>query len=192
MKRISFFCCLIALTGWLLLTSCADPVDETESAVAIDDGAGGIAAGSNLSTQELTKATGEVIATFQYDADVFVPLQVAASSEESLRWVLGDLSGSGLTVAITRIAGRSDTACRYQAAVLARDHEFEIDDPGWKINANDIRYYWVRVQRPADDRDLYCAELVDRIGFAIIVSGQQPLSLNYRQVHFLLNSLALR
>ncbi len=146
---------IITLICLCISFSCSDLSEEEESASVLGDGSGGTATGSNLVAHNITKATGGIIANYQYDGDVFVELYSGTSSADTVFQILSDITSSGISITISRIIGRSDTACRYQAAVLARDLDFDIEDTALKTNKNGIEFYLVQVQKADDYRNLY-------------------------------------
>ena len=181
----------VTLLCFLLLVACSD-VPEEETASAMGNGSGGRSTGLNLVTRDITKVSGEVIATYQYDGDVFTEIFSAASTAETIFLILTDITGSDISITSARIIGRPDTACRYQAAVLARDQNFEIEDTTLKTNASGIEFYHVSIRKSADYRDLYCASLSDQIGVSFTITASSAEFLRYQQVYFLLNSVVLK
>lgn len=182
---------LFLLICCVTLFACSDIAEEEETASLLGNGSGGVAVSANLITRDITKSSGELIGTYQYDGDVFLEVFSAASSAETVFLILSDITGSTITVTAGRIIGRPDTACRYQAAVMARDLDYEIEDTALKKNAEDIEFYKVSVSKSGAYVDLYCATLSDQIGVSFIVSSSSVEAPQFQQVFSLLNSVTL-
>lgn len=184
-------CRQLLLLGLLfLLTSCKE-APEPDISGEFGNGNGGTAVGTTQAERNITKTSGEVIATYKYDATYFLEIYSAASSADNSFLVLTDIGAEGLTIAFSRIYGRPDTACRYLAALLARDEEFEIDLVGERENTQGIEFYQVEVHKGADYRGMYCAELKDEVGVAMTVQATSKAMLAYQQTYSVLNSFTL-
>ncbi|MCP4754593.1 MAG: hypothetical protein GY866_27230 [Proteobacteria bacterium] len=180
---------LFAVFG-LVLFSCQEvPDEDLEGALGV--GVGGPTVGAGLVAKNLTKSNGEVIATYRYDGAYFLEMYGASSSADTVFQSLVDFQGDGIQLSLLRSVGRPDTACRYQAALLARDEDFEIDLTGDRENTNGIDVYQVEIHKASDFRGFFCSELKDGIGVLVAVQASSKDALGYEQIYFVLNSIEL-
>ncbi|MCZ6554009.1 MAG: hypothetical protein O7A67_09455 [SAR324 cluster bacterium] len=150
-----------------------------------------------LEQHDLTTAAGQIIGVLQFDPgyyfhihcdpDDFTNCQLESTGDfvHTLAAITGDVQ-----LAITRIVGRPDTPCRFQAAVLARDEGYEILGSGDRTNDRGLEFHQVNLENerlPAAQR-FYCAKLHQRIGVQISVFSVLEEVQEYLQVHFVLNS----
>ena len=150
-----------------------------------------------LEQHNLTAADGQIIGVLQFDPgyyfhihcdpDDFTNCQLESTGD--VVHVLAAITGD-VQLAITRIVGRPDTPCRFQAAVLARDEGYEILGSGDRTNDRGLEFHQVNLENerlPAAQR-FYCAKLHQRIGVQISVFSVLEEVQEYLQVHFVLNS----
>ena len=182
---------LLTLIGIVfLLTTCKD-APKPDITGEFTDGNGGTAVSETRLERNITNTSGDVIATYQYDATYFIEIYSATSNADSTLLALTDIGGEGLSLVTSRIYGRPDTACRYLAALMARDENFEIDLTGERENAGGIEFYQVELHNGSVYRGLYCAELKNNTGVAISVQATSWAMLAYKQIYFILNSATL-
>ncbi|MFH2130890.1 MAG: hypothetical protein ABIK68_11015 [bacterium] len=182
---------LLILFGTLFLLTTCKEAPEPDITGQFGSGSGGTTVSGAQNRRNITKTSGEVIATYAYDAAYFVEIYSAAVSTDPIFLALADIQGEGLSLVISRIYGRPDTACRYVAALLARDEGFEIDLTGERENTLGIAFYQVEVHKGSDYRGLFCAELKDDIGVSLAVRATARAMLASEQIYFILNSLTL-
>jgi len=167
---------VVALTG-----GCGRP-DREELSGPFGPGAGGAGAGTPQFVA-LSKLDGSALGALDYWSTSFVEVPPVAPEVLHLLDV-----GNGIDLRLSRIVGRNDTPCRYQAALLARDSGFTILASGARSNDGGLRFYQVNLSG-AFAMSLYCATLRDNVGIAIATAAAAPSLLEYTDVHFVLNSV---
>ena len=172
-----------------LLFSCAPP-PEDELEGALGPGSGGDMVGTNLVSKDVTKADATVIGTLNYDGDYFTEIPSTDPSADSpLLYSLVGTTQTSLSLVFIRILGRPDTACRYQAALLARDEEYTIDESGLRTNDDDLEIYQVNVHKGSTYKSFFCTELKNNNGLSITITGASKAETSYLQVYAILNSI---
>ncbi|MCH8883138.1 MAG: hypothetical protein IIA41_06525 [SAR324 cluster bacterium] len=142
-----------------------------------------------LEQHDLTAADGQIIGVLQFDPGYYFHFHFRPYPMADVRHILATITGDVL-LTITRIVGRPDTPCRFQAAVLARDEGYEILGSGDRTNDRGLEFHQVNLENerlPAAQR-FYCAKLHQRIGVQISVFSVLEEVQEYLQVHFVLNS----
>ncbi|MFI5401150.1 MAG: hypothetical protein ACHQZQ_08890, partial [SAR324 cluster bacterium] len=94
-----------------------------------------------------------------------------------------------LHIAMTHIAGRPDTPCRFSAATLARDSGFDIGDTGFRSNAQGQKLYQVNLSSPGAYAALFCADLSEDTGAQFSVVADSSDKVSWLQVYAVLNSI---
>jgi hypothetical protein len=105
--------------------------------------------------------------------------------------MIDDISGDEVVMIMTRIIGRPDTPCRFQAALLARDHGYEIDKSGDRKNDNGLELHQVNLKNDKipEHQRFYCFQLKKPFGIQINVFTVDEEHQDWRQVFHLLNSV---
>ncbi len=186
MKTISCRHLLILLGIVFLLAACKE-APEPDLTGEFGNGSDGTAVSGTPSLAEITDTGSGVIATYKYDPIFFT----AFPGVDPIFLILTDNGGEGISVVTSRIYGRPDTACRYLAALMARDEDFEIDLTGDRENAQGIEFYQVEVHKGSIYRGLFCADLKNNIGVSITVQGTSKTMLSYEQIYYILNSVTI-
>jgi hypothetical protein len=174
------------LLAAMFLTACAeDPKPELSG--HFGPGSGGPLVTGPFLTVPITKSSGTVVGYADYDDSYLVGLGPGSTSEfENL---VDDATGSTIGVNLSRITGRPDTPCRFQAAILARDEDYEILKSGDRKNSHELDFYQVNLRKGALHLSLFCVSLRDEIGAAIqVITGSAAL-IDSLQVHYILNSI---
>ena len=148
-------------------------------------GSGGPALSGTMTTVPLTNADGGVVGYAEYDALLFLPLgALGADQIENLADVPDNLA-----IGISRITGRPDTPCRFQAALLARDQDFDILDSGDRKNDQDLDFHQVNLQHGGARLSLFCTALHSNVGVLVQVLTDAAAKIDWVTVHALLNSI---
>jgi hypothetical protein len=148
-------------------------------------GSGGPALSGTLATVPLTKVDGGVVGYADYDALVFLPLGAQGADQiENLADAPDNLS-----IGISRISGRPDTPCRFQAALLARDQDFDILDSGDRKNDQNLDFHQVNLKHGAARLSLFCTALHSNVGVLVQVLADDAAKVDWVEVHALLNSI---
>jgi hypothetical protein len=196
----------ILLAGALaLLPGCAE--EEPELKGELGPGSGGPDVDANfVAGHDWTDPDGDSIGMFEWDASQFLHFH-PDPEDESLHVVanvapevlLADLADGSLdelqddevVMLMSRIVGRADTPCRFQAALLARDEDYEITASGDRRNDQKLELHQVNLHNnaiPAHQR-FYCFQLRDPFGIDINVITRGRESQDWEQVFYLLNSV---
>jgi hypothetical protein len=178
---------LLTLFGIVFLLTACQEEPEADLTGEFGNGSGGTAVSETQALAEITNKSGDVIATYKYDTDFFD----AFPGDDPVFQLLSDTGDEGIFLLIARIFGRPDTACRYMAAVMARDENYEIDLTGERENAQAIEIYQVELHQGSIHRGLFCADLIDNIGISISVQSTSKAILSYEQIYFILNSITV-
>lgn len=182
---------LFTLVGIVFLLAACKDAPEPDLTGEFGTGSGGAAVSGIQSQKNITGTSGEIIATYKYDATFFTEIPNTVLDPDATFLILADTGNTGLSVVTARIFGRPDTACRYLAALMARDEDFEIDLTGERKNAQSIDFYQVEVHKGSTYRGLFCADLKGNIGVSITVQGTSKAMLSYEQIYFILNSVTV-
>jgi hypothetical protein len=180
--------------AWLLLlipllAACAEAPEEELSGKFGPGGAPPPADGP-YSTIAITKASGTIVGYADYDNDYFTPTGAASSGEfENL---VDNPVAATLAITLSRITGRPDTPCRFQAAILARDEGYQILQSGARENDRHLDFYQVNLKGGAIRLSLFCTTLWDEVGVAVRVIAPSAELIGSQQVHYLLNSIRKR
>jgi hypothetical protein len=148
-------------------------------------GSGGPALSGATATVPLTKADGQVVGYADYDPLLFVPLGALAPGQIEN---LADVPNT-LAIGITRISGRPDTPCRFQAALLARDQDFDILESGDRKNDQNLDFHQVNLKKGNARLSLFCAALHSNVGVLLQVLTDSPGKIDWVEVHAVLNSV---
>jgi len=176
---------LLALAA-LLLTGCSDNKQvEDKLKGKFGPGSGGPALSGASSPLTLTKADGGAVGTSDYDPAEFA--QVGATETDQID-TLAEATGT-LTIAVLRIAGRPDTPCHFQAALLARDDGYKILASGDRKNDLGVKFNQVNLKNGGAYVSLFCAELSGNSGALFYVLTDSADKIDWMQVHFILNSV---
>ena len=174
----------LAMLGMLLLlASCAPPMEIPELSGPFGPGSGGPPVNPvALVTQPLTSG-GLPLGSLDYDSTYFTPIPTGTEVV-----VLSDATGA-VVLTVAPISGRPDTPCRFQAALLARDHGYAILAAGDRTNALGLDFHEVDLGPGADFQRFYCAELKSHLGVLINGISKPTNALGSEQVHLVLNSV---
>jgi hypothetical protein len=162
---------------------------------------------NQLVSHDWTDPEGKAIGSFNYDASQFlhyhpdpkddslhvvanVPVEVllADIADDGL---INDIAADEVLMVMTRIIGRPDTPCRFQAALLARDEGYEIQDSGDRKNAKNLELHQVNLknEKIGVHQRFYCWQLKDPFGVQINVFTADDEHQDWRQVFHVLNSV---
>jgi len=180
---------LLTVLALALLSGCGGGTDLKETPKGdLGTGSTGPSLSSTQSTQTLAAPDGTWIGSLTLDLGYFTPLYSAAGPTDDLYALLAS-SQSSLQLSLVRILGRPDTACRYQAALLARDQGFTTGDAGFKTNQQGLELYQARASNNADFRVFTCAKIKGQVG--VILSAQASSAADLEAIPFygLLHSL---
>jgi hypothetical protein len=168
-----------------LAAGCQDPPGQDTLRGHFGPGAGGPPLSGATASIALTKSNGEPVGQADYDPMEFAPLGPAAADQfENLAEATGTLG-----IALSRITGRPDTPCHFQAALLARDQGYEILASGTRKNDQALEFSQVNLAHGGTGLSLFCATLRDEVGVLIEVLADSPEKIDWVQVHYLLNSV---
>jgi hypothetical protein len=192
------------------LGACAEPAIE-ELSGPIGAGEGGPAVNLSVTlSHPLTDPGGGTIGELSYDGSAFLHYHPDPASDglhvlanippEQLLADLADdgelnrLSADNIVIVLTRIVGRPDTPCRFQAALLARDRGYEILAAGDRRNDQGLGLHQVNLVRAHDSvaQRFYCAQLRDPFGIQINVFTADEAHQVWQILHHVLNTLAKR
>jgi len=178
--------CAAAALAALLLVACGqDPKPELSG--HFGPGSGGPAVTGPFVTLPVTKASGVVVGYADYDSANLIALGPASSSEFDN--LVDNPAAPTMAIALTRITGRPDTPCRFQAAILARDSGYDISKSGDRKNSQGLDFYEVDLKNGAVHLSLFCVSLRDEVGTAVqVITGDAGL-IHSEQVHYILNSI---
>ena len=180
---------LLSLALTAALAGCGDtPKDQLSG--SLGNGSGGPALSGTPATLPLTKPSGEQIGQVQYDPAYFVP--APATGDSTTEAVLANLTDQVLVTLVRFSGARADTPCRFQAATLARDENYDIGDFGTRTNSLGQEMYQVNVAKPGSAQTLYCALLRDNSGVLVDVTATGPAQLGWLQVLYVINSIQVR
>lgn len=184
MKTLFSFFVYFTISGLLLIGCGGSQEEEPELSGSFGNGKGGTAVNtSTLNTFNLTKTSNETIGSLQYDRSYFV-------SQESANGTLTITDNQTLTMMAARFSGRADTACRFLAAQLARDEDYDIIADGERTNANRLEFYQVNLTRGSNlHQRYYCSKIKDNAGTLIAAKSTSAGTLDSLQVHYVLNSV---
>ena len=172
-----------------LLAGCGGGSDLKETPKGdLGSGSTGPSLSSTQSTQVLTAADGTPIGSLTLDLGYFTPLYFATGPTDDLFALLAS-SQSSLQVSLVRILGRPDTACRYQAALLARDQGFTTGEAGYKTNQQGLELYQARASKDADFRVFTCTKLKDQLGVILSAQANSAAELEAIPFYGMLHSL---
>ncbi len=129
--------------------------------------------------------------TFPAGAANEIPFVCEITSEavDEIHYVYQN-TAEAVTVIISRISGRPDTPCRFNAALLARDEGFAILASGDVFNAAGLEFHQVNLTREATFQRFHCTELRSNVGIQISSTSTGGDKLGSEQLHFLLNSVS--
>ncbi|HEX7929238.1 MAG TPA: hypothetical protein VF678_16705 [bacterium] len=177
----------VLLVAVLLLSACGEEQKEEGLHGHFGPGQGTPPAGPAFTTIDITKESGSVVGKVDYDATFFATTIPPAASEE-----FGTLADNAtpptIVVTLIRITGREDTPCRFQAAVLARDQDYDILESGARENSHSLDFYQVNLKKGSQHLSLFCATLGDDVGTAIQVTTQSAALIKSSQVNYILNT----
>ena len=182
-RRMRVFTPLAMLGLLLLLASCAPPSDIQELSGPFGPGSGGPTVNTGaLVTQPITSG-GLPLGSLDYDSTYFTPIPTGSE-------VVMLAGGAGaVMLSVAPISGRPDTPCRFQAALLARDHGYAILAAGDRTNAQGLDFHEVDLGPGADFQRFYCTELRSNLGVLINGISKPTNALGIEQVHLVLNSV---
>jgi hypothetical protein len=176
---------LLALLG--VAAGCAPP-QAGELSGPFGPGSGGPPLSGATAPVAFARSDGVVYGEAAFDPAYFQPLPAATPDQPATLAA----PAAGIVLAYSRIAGRPDTPCRYQAALLARDQHFTIAASGERSNDRGLSFYQVNLQAGGVFRRLYCVRIAGELGVAIVAQADAPEKLEYVQVLFVLNSVRPR
>lgn len=181
---------LVALAlAAVLLSGCGeDPEEELDGKFGNGNDSAAYTGGPDVEI-DLTKSSGSVFGVAEYDSNFFVFVPPEASGDFGT--VVDNADEDLATVAVTliRISGRADTPCRYQAAVLARDEDYTIEESGTRKNAHNIEFYQVNLKKSGTHLSVFCAQMSGEVGVSVQVIAASSALIKSEQVHFILNSI---
>ncbi|MCH7478241.1 MAG: hypothetical protein IIA14_09070 [SAR324 cluster bacterium] len=182
----------VILLAGALLTGCGKE-EDSELPETFGPGSGGPQANSAAGvTFEFTNAAGTPIGAMTYDGSFFADVTATLPTTNGLFLVLSTppaLTGAGLTLRFLRFTGRADTACRFRAAVLARDQGYTILQSGDRLNSRGLEFHQVDLARGGAGLSLFCVSLRERVGLMVRGEAPSPATLGNLQVHAVLNSI---
>lgn len=190
---------LALLVTLVALCACGGGTPKDKLSGAIGPGSGGPPLGP-VTSANIDKPDGTLIGGFSYDAGFFyfctppfasAPCNSLPAPDASEIGVLIDIvPATGLLqIAMTHIAGRPDTPCRFSAATLARDSGFDIGDTGFRSNAQGQKLYQVNLSSPGAYAALFCADLSEDTGAQFSIVADSPDKVSWLQVYAVLNSI---
>ena len=198
---------MIVLVCAVLLPGACNEQAEEELKGKIGPGEGGPAVSDTPSEHFVRNSASQIIGLYRYDDSFFLHDHPDPDNESlhvlaTLTLVeiivdladdgeLNGLTGSDTVIFITRIIGRPDTPCRFQAAVQARDEGFEILASGDRSNDQNLDFHQVNLSKGTIHQRFYCTKLRQNLGVAFNVFTAAAEVQEYLQVHSLLNSVAL-
>ena len=183
---------MILLAG-ALLTGCGGEAEDSELPGIFGPGSGGTPVNTATSVSfDFKDASSTPIGTMTYDDNYFPDVTVALPTTTGLLLVLSTPpapTGDGLSLVFTRIAGRPDTACRFLAAVLARDQAYTILQSGDRLNSRGLEFHQVDLARGGAGLSLFCVSLREPVGLMVRGEAPSPATLGNLQVYAVLNSI---
>lgn len=178
-------CLVLASTLFLGLAGCGAE-EEPELSGRFGDGSVGTAVDVDaVETASIRTSSGTAIGSYAYDANYFSD----ETDEDSEAAVLLVSESDGLVVRGSTISGRPDTPCRFSAAVMARDDDFDIRDAGERSNSQGLDFYQVNLKRGSTYRSVYCATLQGDLGVFLLAEAEGGSLLKSRQLRYVLNSI---
>ena len=163
------------------------PEEDPELSGSFGSGDNGTAVNADtVVEQTLSTSSGTEIGSISYDSSYFVDVSDGEESEAALTLVsaVDALALSGST-----ISGRPDTPCRFTAAIMARDEDFEILRSGDRTNSTGLDFHQVDLSNGQLYRSVYCATLKSEIGILILAEGDGANLLTSEQTLYVLNSI---
>lgn len=151
-------------------------------------GSGGPVVTGPILTVPITKSSGTVVGYADYDSSFF-DVALGATSSSEFENLTDDPVAPTIGVTLSRITGRPDTPCRYQAAILARDDGYDIGKSGDRENDRNLDFYEVDLKKGAVHVSLFCVTLGDQVGTAVQVLTSDATLIHSLQVHYLLNTI---
>lgn len=187
--RVLLLIATLALS--VLLSGCEEEEDELSG--PFGPGVGGTAApaaGTGI-TEPLNDSGGSVFGGFEYDGGYWMDYSILLGAVDPVLFIFGDTAGTDdLTLILTRISGRPDTPCRFEAAILARDQNYTILASGDRTNDQGLEFHQVNLSKGSEYLNLYCATVSGNLGVKITGISLSGNKLRYEQVHFILNSVS--
>ena len=200
---------IAAIVLLLLLSAVATGCgpQEEELSGRIGAGSGGPAVTGPFELHTLQSGDGTTIGEFGYDSPGFFLLDnhpipempelhlVATITPAAFLIDLADdgninsLASGDVVIVATRISGRPDTPCRYQAAVQARDEGYKIMASGDVKNANGVEFHQVNLRKGALRQRFYCADLRLNSGVMFNIFTPSSAEQDFLQTHYVLNSV---
>ena len=198
---------LFVVSACALLAACAQPAEEQLHGKLRNGSGGPDIDETQLMSHIWADSDGKEIGSFEYDASVFLhyhpdpdndALHVVANITPDV--LIADLADDGIInnisvdevlMIMTRIVGRPDTPCRFQAALQARDQRYKILASGDRKNNRGLELHQVNLRNkklPASQR-FYCFELKKPFGIQINVFTADEEHQDWREVLALLNSV---
>jgi len=197
----------LATAGIVSLAACAQP-EEEQLHGKIGKGSGGPEIDeTRLVPHSWTGPKGNKIGTFSYDESVFLhyhpdpdndALHIVANVTPDVLLadladddIINNISAGEVLMIMTRTAGRPDTPCRFQAALLARDQQYEILASGDRKNSGELELHQVNLsnKKLSASQRFYCFLLKDPYGVQINIITADEEHQDWREVLRVLNSV---
>lgn len=185
-KKLTIY---IFLLVFFVLVGCSSEEEDPELEGPFGAGTGGTAVDTNsVQSFTLTKISGASIGMISYDSSHWADTTSSITGSNSL--YLSLLSSDPISISLTRITGsRADTPCRFQAAVLARDNDYEILKSGDRTNSKGLDFHQVNLRKDSTYLRFYCTTVSSNVGVLISATATTESHLDYLQLHHILNSV---
>ncbi len=181
---------ILALMLSVTLTGCEEEEDELSGPFGPGAGDGPIVTPSALQDLKASDDT-TVFGAFQYDDGYWDDKSAAENiTDPELYLFWDDPTFPSLILSFTRISGRPDTPCRYEAAIIARDYGYTILASGDRTNSQGLDFHQVNLSKGTDYYHLYCATVSGNLGVKITGISLGANKLGNEQVHYILNSVS--
>jgi hypothetical protein len=177
----------VALLALGLVTGCGNGKQTDTLEGPIGPGTGGPSNLGVTTPLSLTKPDGTVMGTLSYDAGFFNPN--IGPSDPVQFGTLTTAPGTNITITMTHISGRIDTPCRFNAAVLARDQDYEIGSTGFVSNQLGLQLYQVNFDSGPLAARLFCASLQDNVGLQFMITADIPAKVTWLETYSVMNSV---